>query len=409
MRGLVLEGGGVKGAYHIGAYKALIEEGYTFDGFVGTSIGAINAALLAQNNWQKTLEMWDNVSMTTMLAVDDNKLNKLLNGDIDKKAIVEIGRAVRNWSSIITSSTDQLHYFLQSYVDEDEVRKSDKDYGLCTFSVPDFAPHYLMKEDIPISQLCDYIIASASYPLFRWQQINGTGKKHTRFIDGGVYDNMPMKLLISKGYKDLVVIRTGSKKPKRPIDQSDLNVLYIIPHQKLAKALEFTQENVQDYKKMGYFDAKRVIWKLPSHIYCVRCNGFEDFLKFIETRFNNDLSPVLKQFSDKTYAILNANIELLCDTLREALDVDKAMEDYKVFIYFLETFALVFNIDKYAFYNLADFYGLVMQSARACASAMGKDIEDYLKKDPTIKPKLRKIFMAFFNLMSFSEEADTGK
>ncbi len=398
MRGLVLEGGGVKGAYHIGAYTALVEEGYTFDGFVGTSIGAINAALLAQNNWQKTLEMWDNVSMTTMLAFDDDKLYKLLNGEFDKKVIFDIGRAMRNWSSIINRSTDQLHYFLQSYVDEDEVRKSDKDYGLCTFSVPDFVPHYLMKEDIPISQLCDYIIASASYPLFRWQQISGTGKKHTRFIDGGVYDNMPMKLLISHGYKDLVVVRTSSKKPKRQIDESQVNVLYIVPHQKLAQALEFTQENVQNYKKMGYYDAKRIIWKLPSHIYCVRCNGNDGFLKFIECQFHNDLSPILSQLGEKSYVLLNANIDQLCDILREELGVDKAMEDYRVFIYFLETFAMIFNIDKYAFYNLQDFYDLVMQSARANASALGKDLESFLKKDTTAKPKLRKIFTAFYQL-----------
>ncbi len=48
MRGLVLEGGGVKGAYHIGVLKALRENGLDkFDGYVGTSIGAINAAMLA--------------------------------------------------------------------------------------------------------------------------------------------------------------------------------------------------------------------------------------------------------------------------------------------------------------------------------------------------------------------------
>ena len=44
MIGLVLEGGGAKGAYHIGAYRALSELGIQIDGVVGTSIGAINAA-----------------------------------------------------------------------------------------------------------------------------------------------------------------------------------------------------------------------------------------------------------------------------------------------------------------------------------------------------------------------------
>ena len=43
MLGLALEGGGAKGAYEIGAYRALTELGYHFDVICGVSIGAINA------------------------------------------------------------------------------------------------------------------------------------------------------------------------------------------------------------------------------------------------------------------------------------------------------------------------------------------------------------------------------
>lgn len=43
--GLVLEGGGVKGAYQIGALMAIRELMVEFDGVVGTSIGAINGAI----------------------------------------------------------------------------------------------------------------------------------------------------------------------------------------------------------------------------------------------------------------------------------------------------------------------------------------------------------------------------
>ena len=43
---LVLGGGGSKGAYQVGAYKALVELGHSFDLVVGTSIGALNGALM---------------------------------------------------------------------------------------------------------------------------------------------------------------------------------------------------------------------------------------------------------------------------------------------------------------------------------------------------------------------------
>ena len=56
--GLTLEGGGARGAYHIGAVKALLENGYEFGAIVGTSIGAINAAFLAQGDFDEIYKMW---------------------------------------------------------------------------------------------------------------------------------------------------------------------------------------------------------------------------------------------------------------------------------------------------------------------------------------------------------------
>ena len=47
---LVLEGGGAKGAYQVGAYFALMEMGFDFSKIVGTSIGAFNGAMFAQGD-----------------------------------------------------------------------------------------------------------------------------------------------------------------------------------------------------------------------------------------------------------------------------------------------------------------------------------------------------------------------
>lgn len=58
MLGLALEGGGAKGAYHMGVVKAYFEEGYYFDGVVGTSIGALNGAIIAQGDFELGYELW---------------------------------------------------------------------------------------------------------------------------------------------------------------------------------------------------------------------------------------------------------------------------------------------------------------------------------------------------------------
>ena len=62
---LVLQGGGALGAYQLGVYEALHAAGVEPDWIIGTSIGAINAALIAGNAPQdrlpKLCEFWRRV------------------------------------------------------------------------------------------------------------------------------------------------------------------------------------------------------------------------------------------------------------------------------------------------------------------------------------------------------------
>ena len=68
--GLTLEGGGARGAYHIGAVKALVENGYEFGAVVGTSIGAVNAAYIAQGDLDFVYNMWKTLSFDALFDVD---------------------------------------------------------------------------------------------------------------------------------------------------------------------------------------------------------------------------------------------------------------------------------------------------------------------------------------------------
>ena len=56
---LVFQGGGALGAYQAGAYHALHEAGVEPDWIIGTSIGAINASLIAGNKPENRLERLD--------------------------------------------------------------------------------------------------------------------------------------------------------------------------------------------------------------------------------------------------------------------------------------------------------------------------------------------------------------
>lgn len=55
---LVLGGGGAKGSYEIGVFKALEEIGIEIDSVYGTSIGALNGAMVVQGDVKKAEEIW---------------------------------------------------------------------------------------------------------------------------------------------------------------------------------------------------------------------------------------------------------------------------------------------------------------------------------------------------------------
>src|SRR5215207_591698 len=66
--GLVLSGGGGKGAYQIGCWRALRELGLDrFTSIAGTSVGALNAALIAQGDFEKARSVWFGISPSHVL------------------------------------------------------------------------------------------------------------------------------------------------------------------------------------------------------------------------------------------------------------------------------------------------------------------------------------------------------
>jgi NTE family protein len=147
--GLVLEAGGARGAYQIGVIKALMENGYRFNGFVGTSIGAINAAMLAQGDFDKALEFWANITMEDIFDLDAQLLLQFVdyknikpNIKLPFKITKALFKTIKNGGI----NTSKMRDLLERYIDEDKIRKSGNDFGLVTLSIYDSKPHKIIIE-----------------------------------------------------------------------------------------------------------------------------------------------------------------------------------------------------------------------------------------------------------------------
>ncbi|MBI3895675.1 MAG: patatin-like phospholipase family protein [Acidobacteria bacterium] len=73
--GLVLSGGGAKGAYQIGCWKSLRRAGYTnWGGLAGTSVGAMNAVLIASGRFEDTESAWREVRFREIFGIKPHRL-----------------------------------------------------------------------------------------------------------------------------------------------------------------------------------------------------------------------------------------------------------------------------------------------------------------------------------------------
>lgn len=98
----------------------------------------------------------------------------------------------------------------------------------------------------------EYIIASANFPGFKLHPIDGK-----YYIDGGINDNCPVNLLIRKGYKDIITIRTSEKDKLQRVESKDVNIINIIPSEDLGKTLIFNNELIRKNIRLGYYDSKK--------------------------------------------------------------------------------------------------------------------------------------------------------
>lgn len=187
--GLVLAGGGTKGAYQVGVWKALQELNIDVTAIVGTSIGALNGALFLQNDIDSVIKMYEHIKINNIMNIEGIDSNKNI---FDLSNILNLAADYTKQKGIDNTS---LRNMIREYVNIDKLYDSRINFGLVTYSVKNKTPLRKFKNEIPKEQMEDYLLASSCFPIFKPQIINGE-----EYFDGGLYDNSPYNMLIENGY-----------------------------------------------------------------------------------------------------------------------------------------------------------------------------------------------------------------
>ena len=256
-RGLVLAGGGARGSYQIGVWRALDELGWRAGVVTGTSVGCLNGALYVLGQYEMARDMWLSIRSSDVMALP-----------APGSGLGALGEAVRQFMAEGGLDVSPLEQIVSRVLDEQELRASSIRFGLVTVEKKGLKPRELSLEEIPQGKLRDYLLASsACFPALRARTIDGV-----EYLDGGYADNMPAGLAARLGAEELVCVDLeglGITKPNR----TGLPTTLIRSHWELGDILRFDPAVARRNMAIGYFDTMRAFGRLRGDAYPIALEG----------------------------------------------------------------------------------------------------------------------------------------
>lgn len=373
---LALEGGGAKGAYQIGAVKALYELGFEFEAVAGTSVGALNGAMIAQGDFERAYALWKNMKPSLVVDMTDSEYQKLMNLQLER----EDWKTIRSRLAKIVKDggieTAPLRALVMEYLDEDKLRRSSVDFGMVTISLTDFKAMELYKNEIPPGEIPEYVLASANHPAFKNEPL--LGKK---FTDGGMYDNLPINLLLRRGYVNIIALRIFGLGMKQRYDVSRVNLIEIAPRENLGGTFDFTQEKTHHNLQLGYYDVYRHFQKLRGECYYLRMDRTPaEILEYLFALDDDVIRKIAEEMGlDDEMPAKRLLMEKVIPMLARYLEVDGKADYDEIAVRLLDHVAAQLEIPRFEIYAFSDFYQLVCDQYETKETS---DVSSFVRKIP---------------------------
>lgn len=356
--GLVLEGGGAKGAYQIGAWKALKEANIRIKGIAGTSVGALNGALICMGDLEKAESLWENISYSQIMSVDDKIMEDIFKQKkISRDALKDMMDYISDGGVDITP----LKELIAECVDEEKIQNSPMDLYIHTFSVDEMRELNVDLKEIEPELIKDFLLASSYiFPIFKSEKLHGK-----TYIDGGAINNVPVDTLIEKEYKDIIVVRIfGIGREKKVKIPEDTTIYTIAPTVSLGSILDFNPKRSKMHLKRGYFDTMRVLYGLAGKIYYIDEQEKECYYLSQLTELSQDiyayLTDVYKLELQESKEVRNLT-EVILPVIAEEMKLSKDWSYKELYLSILEATAKICRIQKYKIYTLQELQDKVRE------------------------------------------------
>ena len=288
--GLVLSGGGGKGAYQVGVLKVLQEQGLLDDvtAIAGASIGAVNAMLFAMGDIKIMYDAWKEIDMDTVFDIDLNMI------------------AERR----LYFSRNEMLAMLERFIDIEKIKADKRDIYFSISKVNEVqeavSVEYRKLSDYDVETIKKLLLASTALPvMYEPVEIDGN-----QYRDGGMLDNEPIQPLYDAGIRQFIVIGLKSGKVLNTDKWPDAQFITIYPSHDLGDLIEGTlnfSDRAKEFRQMlGEKDALRAL-KTKFH-------PDDIYIRMEPVLAQNDYNDIMMQLRvNQTYrsveSRVNANIE----------------------------------------------------------------------------------------------------
>lgn len=383
MRAVVLSGGGGKGAYQIGVWKALKKLHIKYDIVTGTSIGALNGALMTQKTYFRALTMWNTIDFNKIYEVELKNSYATKEGkkevfEMYKKNILNGGMSVK-----------KIEKLIEKYVNVKKFYRSSINYGLVTVNLSKLKPVEMTKKDIPKEKLKDYLMASAScFPAFPTKKIDGK-----KYIDGGYYDNLPVNLAVKMGADEIIAVDLDAIGIKRFFMDKNVKYTYIKPKNNINSFLVFDKFVARRAIKLGYNDTMKAFDKLDGDQFTFKHHDLHKNYNLLKDDFLKILTEILKTDKKNTRILEKLFSVMTIKNLKEN-KTDKSL--MKEMNHTIEYLGKVFQIDVTKIYTMNQYNSILFAHIVST-----KPLSQELIEEKITSNKVRELFNSKYMIKYF--------
>ena len=366
-RAVVLSGGGSRGSYEIGVWKALKELNIDYQIVTGTSVGSLNGVMMVQGDYDVAVSMWESLTSENIVKL---KLSA------DGKTPDDVRTIMRDGVLRGGADATPLKETLERVIRPDTFYDSPIDFGLVTVEYPSLRPLTLVKKEIPSDKLIDYLMASsACFPAFQVQRIEGTA-----YMDGGYYDNLPINLAVDMGADEIIAVRLQAVGREKVVKNKEVKITTITPYSGdvLGPFLYFDPSKAQSNIQRGYLDTLRAFGKYHGERYALEKSGFDREFKEVGPFFANAVRRLVYAHTPNYGLGSLAALLSVRRALGKYIDARQKPNLKKAFFRTVEFTAEALSLDEFAHYDRESFHVEILKK---------------LETAKPLEPRIRRVIM----------------